>query len=156
MFNNTITITIKCCYILSGGEWFQFFPGQRMLSRLFPHYVDWSMLLICWYANMCWYADMVPLCWYIFHRTENADCCPDYYPHCLGADDSQWVNINVIVILMIVVIIIIITIHHYFLPFSLGPIPKNYWGVTQDDDISANARDVHDDDDYHNDYNIMI
>ena len=145
-----------------------YFVWRRMI-RVFPRTknafqiistLPWPIyaadMMICWYANMCCYADMVPLCWYIFHRTENADCCPDYYPHCLGFDDSQWVNINVIVILMIVVIIIIITIHHYFLPFSLGPIPKNYWGVTQDDDISANARDVHDDADYHNDYNMMI
>merc|ERR1719209_1529512 len=23
------------------------------------------------------------------NRTENADCCPDYYPHCLGSDEPQ-------------------------------------------------------------------
>ena len=26
-------------------------------------------------------------------RTENADCCPDYYPHCLGSDEPQWVRL---------------------------------------------------------------
>jgi len=24
------------------------------------------------------------------NRTENADCCPDYYPHCLGSDEPQY------------------------------------------------------------------
>ena len=28
----------------------------------------------------------------LFYRTENADCCPDYYPHCLGSNEPQWVN----------------------------------------------------------------
>ena len=40
--------------------------------------------------------------------------------------------------------------------FHSAQYPKNYWGVTQDHDITANVRDVHDDADYHNDYNIMI
>ena len=163
MFNNTITITIKCCYILSGGEWFQFFPGQRMLSRLFPRYLDRSMLLICWYADMliCQY---VLLCWYgaimLIYFSQDREC--RLLSRLLSALSwLRWLSVSEHQCNCDLDDCCDYYYYYYHTPlllafFHSAKYPKNYWGVTQDHDITANARDVHDDADYHNDYDIMI